>query len=159
MDAIVYEEMVPGEEQAVCDLVERVFTELVAPGYEQEGIDAFLGFANPAALAERVRSGSFVLVAKQPGKLVGTLEFVLPNRIAMLFVTLREQGIAKALVTHAIEKARSKDSTISKVTVHSSPYAEAAYQKMGFRRIGTARIEDGIRYVPMELVLDDQERS
>lgn len=156
MDTIVYEEMMSGEEQAVCELVEHVFIELVAPDYEQEGVDAFLRFANPTAMAERLSAQGFVLVAKQSGKLVGALEFVLPDRIAMLFVTGRGQGIARELVARAIEKARNEDCTISKMTVHSSPYAETAYQKMGFRRAGKARIENGIRYIPMELPLDER---
>lgn len=154
MEQIVYREMRTGEEAAVCELVARVFKEMVAPDYESEGIEEFFRFANPIAMAERVRSGGFVLVARQSGNLVGVLEFVLPDRIAMLFVTLRKQGIAKELVARAIEKARSEIPDLSKVAVHSSPYAELAYQKMGFRRTGNETTEHGIRYVPMELPLE-----
>lgn len=156
MGKIVCEEMSSGEEQAVCKLVEHVFDELVAPDYEQEGIDEFFRFANAAAMAERVRSGGYVLVAKQSGKLVGVLEFMPPDRIAMLFVTLPGQGIAKELVARAIKKARCEKHAISKVTVHSSLQAEKAYQKMGFRRSGSIAIEHGIRHIPMELLLGKQ---
>ena len=81
------------------------------------------------------------------------LEFMPPDRIAMLFVTRRAQGIAKELVARAIEQTKCENPVLSELTVHSSPYAEAAYQKMGFRRIGNTRIEHGIRYVPMKLSL------
>ncbi|MGD8639039.1 MAG: GNAT family N-acetyltransferase [Gammaproteobacteria bacterium] len=153
MEPVVYQDMKPGEESAVCELVAQVFNKLVAPGYEQEGIEEFFRFANPIALAERIRSGGFVLVARKSGNLVGALEFALPDHIAMLFVILRKQGIGKELLGRAIDKARSENSALSKVTVHSSPYAEAAYEKMGFRRIGDDTIEHGIRFIPMELLL------
>lgn len=156
MEPIVYEEMRSGDEGAVSDLVEHVFGEFVAPDYEREGVDEFFRFANAATMAERVRRGGFVLVAKQSGNLVGALEFVPPDRIAMLFVALRGRAIGKELVARAVEKARVQNPALTKVTVHSSPYAEAAYRRMGFRRTGDATTAHGIRYVPMELVLEDQ---
>lgn len=156
MDSVAYEEMRAGEEQSACDLVQLVFNELVAPDYEPEGVEEFFRFANPSAMAERRESGGFVLVAKQTGKLVGVLEFVLPDRIAMLFVTLRGRGIAKELVARAVKKARCENSGLSRVTVNSSPYAETFYRKMGFRPVGEAKIEHGIRYTPMELSLEER---
>jgi GNAT superfamily N-acetyltransferase len=154
MDPIVYQTMRPGEEAAVCDLIAHVFNERVAPDYAREGVDAFFRFANPRAMAERVRSGGFALVARQAGTLVGALEFVLPDHIALLFVTRREQGIAKALMARAIDRARSQNPALSRITVHSSPYAEAAYQRMGFRPSGSETTDHGIRYIPMELPLE-----
>lgn len=153
MEPIVYREMSAGEESAICELVECVFNELVAPEYEQEGIEEFFRFANPYAMVERLQSGGFVLVASQAGKLVGMLEFVPPNHIAMLFVALRRQGVARELLVRSITRARCKNSTLSKVTVHSSPYAEAAYHRMGFRPSGKATSDHGIRYTSMELSL------
>jgi hypothetical protein len=89
-EPIVYEEMRSGEEPAVCELVERVFSELVAPDYEREGVQEFFRFANPRAMAERTRSGGFVLVARQAEKLVGMLEFARPDRVAMRPLTPRQ---------------------------------------------------------------------
>lgn len=156
MEPVIYREMRAGEEHAVCKLVQHVFNELVGPDYEPEGVDEFFRFANAAKIAERVRAGGFVLVAEQSGQPVGVLEFGPPQRIRLLFVTRREQGIGKELVRRAIAKARRKNPALSAVTVHSSPYAEPAYRKMGFRRSGDARVEHGIRFVPMELVLEDR---
>jgi GNAT superfamily N-acetyltransferase len=154
METIVYEEMKPGEEAAVCELVERVFNEFVAPDYGQEGVEEFFRFANPPAMAERIRSGGFVLLARQEEKLVGVLEFALPDRIAMLFVALRQHGIAKQLLARAIDKALSENPVLLKVTVHSSPYAEVAYRKMGFHRTANVKTVHGIKYIPMELPVD-----
>lgn len=159
MEQIDLEEMRPGEEQAVCDLVKQVFDALVAPGYEREGVEEFHRFAAPVALASRVASGGFVLLARRAEAIVGALEFAPPDRIAMLFVSQRGRGVAKALVASAIERAGREIPSLSKVTVHSSPYAETAYRKMGFRRTGDDVIEHGIRYAPMALLLRDEPES
>jgi hypothetical protein len=153
-EAIVYREMSPGEEQAVCDLVSRVFNEFVAPDYWKEGIEEFFRFANPRAMEKRMQSGGFVLVACHANILVAMLEFSPPDRIAMLFVATQHQGIAKELLAHAISKACAVNPDLSKVTVHSSPYAEPVYLKMGFHKIGNATTERGITYIPMELLFE-----
>ena len=155
-EPIVYREMNPGEERAVCDLVSKVFNEFVSQDYGQEGIEEFFRFANRGAMEERMRTGGFVLVAYQADVLVGMLEFFPPDRIAMLFVAIQHQGIAKGLLIHTIRKARSVNPDLSKLTVHSSPYAEPIYLKMGFNKIGNARMEHGITYIPMELLLKDE---
>lgn len=159
MEQIIYQEMRAGEEADVCELVERVFHDFVAPDYRQEGIEEFFRFANPHAMAERTRSGGFVFVARQAQKLVGVLEFALPDRIAMLFVVLKQQGIAKKLLVHAIDKAKFENPGLSKVRVHSSPYAEVIYRKMGFRQIGNATNDHGIKYIPMELPVESENAS
>jgi RimJ/RimL family protein N-acetyltransferase len=154
MEPIDYREMKPGEEPAACELVVSVFDELVAPDYERDGIEEFHRFADPAAMAKRVRSGGFVLMARQSGSLVGVIEFTLPDHIRLLFVALRRQGIAGELVARAVEKARSESPALTKITVNSSPYAEAVYRRLRFRRTGSATTENGIRFIPMELSLE-----
>lgn len=149
---VVFREMNAGEERSVCELVRQVFHEFVAPDYAQEGIEEFFRFADPGAMKERMQSGGFVLVACQADVLAGMLEFFPPDRIAMLFVAIQHQGIAKELITNAIRKARAINPDLSKVTVHSSPYAEPIYLKLGFDKIGNVRKEHGIKYIPMELL-------
>lgn len=153
MAPVYYREMKAGEEQTVCDLVARVFNEYVASDYGQDGIEEFFRFANPESMKERMQSGGFVLVAVQDDSIVGMLEFFPPNMVALLFVTVRHQGIAKKLLAHSIEKACILDPNFSKLLAHSSPYAEPIYQKMGFRKTGSVKTENGITYIPMELLL------
>ena len=76
--------------------------------------------------------------------------------IAMLFVTIQHQGVAKELLAQAISKVRVLNPDLSRLTVHSSPYAEPIYQKMGFYKTGNATTENGITYIPMELLLKDE---
>lgn len=151
MEQVVYREMHPGEEQVVCDLVSQVFNEYVAPDYEQVGIEEFFRFANSDAMKERMQDAGFVLVASHADTLVGVLEFFPPDIIAMLFVTVHHHGIAKELLAKAISKAKASNPNLSKLIVHSSPYAEPIYEKMGFDRTGSITTENGITYIPMEL--------
>ena len=156
MEPIVYRAMNTGEEQAVCDLVKRVFNEYVAPDYRQDGIEEFFRFANPSAMKERMQSDGFVFVAHQNDKLVGMLEFFPPDCIAMLFVAVQLQGIAKKLLAKAIIKASALNPDLSYLTVHSSPFAEPIYQKLGFHKTGSTTTENGITYIPMKLWFKDE---
>ena len=150
MDQITYREMRCGEEQTVCELVRQVFNEFVASDYGADGIEEFYRFANPAAMTTRAKAGGFVLVANTSDGLVGMLEFAPPDRIAMLFVSLRHQGIAKELLARAIHRAVAVIPPVSKLTAHSSPYAEPIYRKLGFNKVGDETTEHGITYIPME---------
>jgi len=159
MDQITYREMRCGEKQAVCDLVRQVFNEFVAPDYGTAGIEEFFRFANPTAMTTRLKAGGYVLVASTSDSLVGMLEFAPPDRIAMLFVSLRHQGIAKELLARAIRRALVVSPSVSKLTVHSSPYAEPIYRKMGFDQVGDVTTEHGITYIPMERELRHSDSS
>lgn len=149
---MIYREMRSGEEQAVCELVRDVFNEFVAPEYGKAGIEEFFRFANPNAMKARMKAGGFVLVASRPDRVVGMLEFAPPDRIAMLFVSLRRQGIGKELLACAIRRIRAANPPVSKLTVHSSRYAEPIYRKMGFHQVGDVTTDHGITYIPMERV-------
>jgi hypothetical protein len=128
----------------------------VASDYGQDGVEEFFRFANPGAMKERMQSGGFVLVACQDDALVGMLEFFPPDCIAMLFVAVKHQGIAKELLAEAISKAHALDPDLTYLTVHSSPFAEPIYQKLGFHKTGDATTENGITYIPMKLLFKDE---
>ena len=151
MESFTYREMIAGEEQNVCDLANKVFAEFVGPEYEEAGSNEFHRFTKPANMRQRIQSGGFVLVACEKVKIVGMIEFVPPDRIAMLFVSIQGQGIATELIKRAVKKAQVEIPGIKKVTVHSSPYAEAFYSKVGFRKTGDPIKDHGIKYIPMEL--------
>ena len=152
-EELTFRTMKPGEEQAVCRLVKRVFDECVKEEYETEGVREFFRFANPSAMAARVQAGSLVLVAVSQQALVGMLELMPPDRVALLFVILRGRGVAKLLVNETIRWVRASNPNLSKLTVHSSRCAEPFYRKMGFHRVGNITKDHGITFIPMELNL------
>ncbi len=153
MEQLVYRAMKPDEAQKVCNLVRQVFDKKIRREFGQEGVDEFFRFANASAMQDRIQSGGFVLVAWSSDEPVGMLEFVPPDRIAMLFVLLEGKGIAKELLAQAVTKARSENPDMDKLTVHASRYAEPIYRKLGFRPAGGMRTECGISYIPMERIV------
>ena len=61
--------MEAGEEQQVCDLVVRVFSDFVAPLYSPEGVHEFLTYAaDHGQLRSRLLANRFVLVADLQGR-------------------------------------------------------------------------------------------
>lgn len=68
--------------------------------------------------------------------------------IALFFVerSYQQQGVGRTLLSELL-----KGSTAPVITVHSSFYAVKAYKRLGFRKVGEARTEGGISYLPMEL--------
>lgn len=157
-EQIIYRDMRSGEEPIVCELVRQAFNEFVAPDYGKTGVEEFFRFANPDAIKTRLKAGGFVLVANKSERLVGMLEFVPPDHIAMLFVSFRRQGIAKQLLACAIHRVRSANLTTPKLTVHSSRYAEPIYRKLGFHQVGDVTTERGITYIPMERDISEHNR-
>jgi ribosomal protein S18 acetylase RimI-like enzyme len=147
-----YRLMKPGEENEVCELVSRVFNEFIAPGYAQEGVQEFLSYAQPEYLLSRSQQPNrFVLVALAREEIVGMIEVRDNSHISLLFVDreFQRRGIARELVWRALEICLNAEPDLSEVSVKSSPYAIEAYEKLGFRRDGPERIENGIRFTPM----------
>lgn len=153
---MAFRPMKPGEEPLVVDLVLRVFTEFVAPQYSREGIAEFEKFVCINALAERSQAGNPVLLATSGQTIHGVIEMRENSHIALLFVEKSRQrnGIARELVRKAIEICRERNPDIRRITVNSSPNACEAYKKFGFRSIGEETVQNGIRYIPMELSFD-----
>lgn len=155
---LVIRPMNPGEETGVCDLVMRVFTEFVAPGYGPEGLKEFHKYVDPAALLKRSEAGHFVLIAAVQGQLAGVIEMRHHEHICLLFVDRQflRRGIAKALLLQALDVSRQHNPDLERVTVNSSPYAVPVYEKLGFVQTGPEQVKNGIRFVPMALGLGGQ---
>jgi ribosomal protein S18 acetylase RimI-like enzyme len=132
-------------------LVMQVFHEFVAPDLSPEGIASFVAWANPAALAERLRGGQSALVAARGDRIVGLIELMPPEHIAMLFVdtTMQGEGIGRGLFEEGLRRIRAAYPEVKTVRVHASRYAVSFYRRLGFRESGPEREEDGILYTPM----------
>lgn len=130
-------------------LIERVFMIFEAPDYEQDGIDAFLDYIEPAAIYQRINAEEIKLwCAMDHGVMVGVIAMRPPCAVSLLFVEPKwhRRGIARQLLEHALSDYRKADTP---VTVHSSPYAVAAYRRLGFVETGPETTVSGIRYQPM----------
>jgi GNAT superfamily N-acetyltransferase len=147
--------MRPGEADNVASLIERVFRGQVAPTFSSEGVREFLAYAAPDAIQRRPTSGHFVLVAVIGQQIVGAIEARDHNHVSLLFVdpVHQRQGIGRGLVDRAVSICRAHEPGLQEISVHSSPNAVPAYQRLGFHAQGPERTIDGIRFVPMVLDL------
>jgi GNAT superfamily N-acetyltransferase len=150
---ISFRQMQPGEETDVVELVLDVFSEFVAPEFSSEGVLEFKKFVNEAVLVERFNSGNPIIVANFKKEIIGVIEIRDNSHIALLFVKkpYQKKGVAKKLIQEAIETCKGKNQNIKKLTVNSSPNAYAAYHHIGFTGEKTVQTVNGIRFIPMEL--------
>lgn len=132
-------------------LVEHVFMEFEAPDYSKEGVDFFLEYIRVDAMKERIEKGEIaVWCSLVDNTIVGVIAMRPPCAVSLLFVDRHHhrKGISKEMLTCALKVYRKDHCD---VTVNSSPYAVAAYCKMGFKQIGSEEINHGVRFQPMVL--------
>lgn len=160
-DAIEYRGEEYGELPEISRLMERVFDEFIAPGYDPQGTREFLGYIHPAAIAYRVKRNHFLRVAVARGRenspIVGVVEVRNDCHISLLFVAgeFQRRGIARTLVHQAIAQCQTNNPNLQHITVHADPRACPAYQAMGFHSTGDARTENGIHYIPMVYLVNN----
>jgi len=152
---ILYRPMNPGEEVEVVNLVARSFNEFIAPDFPDEGIEEFFNYANPRSLKKRSDGSHFVLVAEAEGAIAGMIEIREMRHVSMLFVdkAYHRRGIAKELLSAALDRIKSESRPPKKVTVHSSRFAVPFYESLGFVRTEDEKIIHGVIHIPMALVL------
>jgi len=149
----------PDETAEASGLVLQVFDEFVGREYGEQGNRIFREFASPAEMKKRLRAGSFILCAmmgdRKGDRMAGVIEIREHHHICLLFVRkeYHGRGIAGRLLEKALRIIRERAPEVTKLTVNSSPYAEKAYEKLGFSPTGPLCEKDGIRSVPMEMNL------
>ncbi len=133
------------------ELVMKVFNEFVAPDLRTEGIASFVEWANPAAFAERLRGEAVAFVAVNRNRVLGVIEWMRPDHLAMLFVdpSVQGEGIGQRLFEGALHQIRADHQDTRTIRVHASRYAVPFYQRLGFREEEIEQEENGIRYTPM----------
>lgn len=154
MCAMTFAWMKPGEEAEVSRLVWQVFEEFEASEYKQEGIDEFKQYIAPEVISSRCAAGRFFVVCCKRGEEIVGVAAVRDNRhLSLLFVRREDQrkGIARRLLGMAIEACREIDPELQSMTVNSSRYAVAVYEKLGFESTGPEEEKNGIRFTPMRL--------
>jgi GNAT superfamily N-acetyltransferase len=152
-ETVQYRLMTPADAPVICDMVERVFRKFVAPGYTDEGVRAFLEYAQPELLRIRLEDDHFTLVATLDEVIVGMIEVRQYRHVSLLFVdcAYQRRGIARQLMTCALDICRQNTPMLREVTVNSSPYAQPVYGRMGFHPTRPEQVKSGVRYIPMAL--------
>ncbi len=142
MDVIIREIDKTAFDEAL-SLVWRVFQEYEASDYTQQGIDEFYkSIHDESFLSKLSMFGAYI-----NEELVG----VIATRnngahIALFFVDgdYHKQGIGRKLFKKVFEQ-----STSSRMTVNSSPFAVPVYRKLGFIDTDKEQTVNGLRFTPM----------
>ncbi len=124
------------------DLCWRVFLEFEAPAYPWEGLIAFYSYISDT---EKLK-GLTIYTAWEENRLLGVLAAD-GSHIALFFVdsVFHRRGIGRQLFRQYLAESGERH-----VTVHSAPYAEEIYRRLGFSPTATEQLApDGIRYIPM----------
>lgn len=130
-------------------LVETTFMEFVGKDYTQEGVDEFLSYIQIDNILHLMDEDKIIIFgASINDKIVGMIAMRQPCAITLMFVDkdYHHKGIAKQLFNYVLKNWYDGKESI---TVHSSPYAISAYEKLGFVIDGEEQVSSGIRYQPM----------
>lgn len=133
----------------VSQLIDRAFTESVAPTLTDEGVSTFKMGITPESIEQRLLSDNTFVICKNENTIVGVGETRNHNHINLLFVEpcLQRKGIGRKLLLNLINCV-----TQSEVTVNSSLNAVSAYKKLGFEECAPISDIKGIKYQPMVYV-------
>lgn len=156
MEVIFFEYMKPGEEVQVSNLIWNVFLEFEAPEFKQGGIDEFRKFILPEQIKANSDAGKlFFICCRENNEIVGVIAIRGNHHISLLFVKkdYHRKGIARKLFEIAVEVCGKLTPKLKNITVNSSPYAVAIYEKLGFERTDVEREINGIRFVPMKFII------
>ena len=98
-----------------------------------------------------------MLLAIADGNMVGMIGVRDCSYIALLFVerAFQRRGIGRALMGQALDRCRSKGRELREINVRAAPNATKAYESMGFRLTDAEQEVNGVRFVPMVLVLSN----
>jgi predicted N-acetyltransferase YhbS len=146
----------PAEAEVAMAVVKESFDLCVAPDYAQQGRELFAQVVTADYLCSLPHRQGFTLVAKLEGRMVGMCAFRDGHHVTLFFVLpeFQGRGIGRRLFDSAVERVRRNVSGATKLEVHSSPVAVSVYQALGFSVTAPEKVDDGIRYIPMERLLD-----
>lgn len=136
-------------------LVWDVFIRENANSCTQQGIEEFARFIKMENFMPLVESGEMIVFGAVEGQDFGGVGAVRRDgHISLLFVRpdLRRKGIAKALVGEMCRYC-TMQFALMRMTVNASVVSTEAYHHMGFRDLAPVQEKNGIRFVPMDLMI------
>lgn len=137
-------------------LVWNVFVEEVAPSYTPEGVEEFRNYIKYDNISPMFRNGELIFFgAFEDNGLKGIMAFRRDGHISLFFVRRDSQGrgIGRSLCD-AVTAYCATVLKVDKATVHAAPGAVAHYTSFGFQATGKEQVVNGIRFLPMELAID-----
>ena len=135
-------------------LVNDVFSEFVVVDYSEQGKNTFKNYLDKKdeEVFSDLESGHKKMWGYfHDDKIIGVIATKDFSHIALMFVDKHHhrKGIAKKLFNIVLEELCDKQNA-AQITVNSSLYAIAAYECLGFVKMGEQQEKDGIIYMPMK---------
>lgn len=127
--------------------VKRVYIESKDESYTEQGIETFENFLNNKKITKSFK----VYGAFEDNVLKGVIATDRRKRhINLFFVDKVSQakGIGKKLMNIVVNNNEN-----SYITVNSSRYAVPIYEKVGFVKMEDEKVQDGLKFTPMKLIL------
>ncbi|URN82829.1 GNAT family N-acetyltransferase [Acetobacterium wieringae] len=149
--------------EVAVNLANQVFHEFIAEGYSEEGRQTFTNYLDfkLEEMTEDLESGHKILWGfYEEGRIVGVIGTRDELHISLMFVDkdYHHRGIARALFDTVLAELKSQHPGDPFVlTVNSSPYAVAVYHRFGFVDIAGEQENNGIRFVPMKMTINQHE--
>ena len=142
------------ELRQVLDLVNKVFSEFVAVDYSEQGRKTFSDYLQSKydeVSADLLSGNKKIWGYYEDKKIVGVIATRNVSHISLMFVDkeYHKRGIAKQLFSAALKEIKAH-SEADVITVNSSPYAIAVYERLGFVRTDEMQERDRILFIPME---------
>ncbi|NMC56609.1 MAG: GNAT family N-acetyltransferase [Eubacteriaceae bacterium] len=137
------------------DLVWTVFEEFESPDYASEGIEEFRKFIEYNSIMEMYKKGQITFWGCfDKEDLTGVIAILGEGHISLLFVKkeYHRRGIARNLFDTVKKICKGKN--IDSISVNSSPYATEVYHHLGFIDKGQEQTINGIRFTPMEYLIN-----
>ena len=134
-------------------LLTALAEEFIVRDFSTEGRLYLLAHFGGSEMQERLKAAEYRFqVAEHGAELVGVVGIRAGTHLQYLFVAKSHQrsGLARRLWESARLDAIRGGNAAAKFTVNASAYAVAAYERLGFRRVGPVREANGVRFQPME---------
>lgn len=143
------------DSRAISELITRNAQSLLQDDFENDGLVFFLNTVNHRAIKDYMEQGFSYLVAQHDDEIVGVVAMKDDSHMFHLFVDKahHNQGIAKQLWQTILEQSLERGNS-GKFTLNSTSYALPIYERWGFLTTDEQQSRYGIRYTPMQLVLD-----
>ena len=140
-------------------LIWRVFLRCNAGDYEQEGIESFLNFISDEHLRMFCRLDEFEMLGAYLGnRLIGACLLRQSTHISLLFVDTdyHRQGVGRQMIGCAADLVRQRGG--GSLSVNATPFALDFYHGLGFTDTDKEQVKEGIRFVPMVLLLKKKQK-
>ena len=141
----------PDDAPAIERLILPVFEETIAATFDEDGRKTFRAFVSADAVAGRLRGGNVAFLIPHDGRRTPVAYGERDGaHIRLMFVAMdrQGQGLSRRLLTALLAGLEAPF-----VTLHSSDFARARYEALGFVATGPRTVVNGIVHTPMTKTL------